>query len=172
MPPNLPTSQSSIPSYQHLPLFLLPSQEDAKQQREKGAKIIELVYGFHIVYAGTEDSPYSLLTLPGQWLIASGTLLDQCRKGMAVRVIVAVRDMSLLRCPIQSRSLLHTLTLLSSSLGLGICQGNRNVGKSTCCRAVVNKLLDGPKKEVVLLDTDVGQCEFTPPGLVTLAVSY
>ncbi|GAB5357677.1 hypothetical protein AAMO2058_000394900 [Amorphochlora amoebiformis] len=112
-------------------------KEDAKQQREKGAKIIELVYGFHIVYAGTEDSPYSLLTLPGQWLIASGTLLDQCRKGMAVRVIVA---------------------------------GNRNVGKSTCCRAVVNKLLDGPKKEVVLLDTDVGQCEFTPPGLVTLAI--
>mmetsp|Transcript_23310 Transcript_23310/g.51222 ORF Transcript_23310/g.51222 Transcript_23310/m.51222 type:complete len:708 (+) Transcript_23310:65-2188(+) len=45
--------------------------------------------------------------------------------------------------------------------------GDPNVGKSSCCRFFLNALLS-QHGEVYLLDTDLGQPEFTTPGLVSL----
>ncbi|KNC79534.1 hypothetical protein SARC_08078 [Sphaeroforma arctica JP610] len=47
--------------------------------------------------------------------------------------------------------------------------GGKDVGKSTFARFMVNRLL-GTYKNVAYLDSDLGQCEFTPPGLVSLTV--
>ncbi|CEG44771.1 nuc156 family protein [Plasmopara halstedii] len=65
-------------------------------------------------------------------------------------------------------------TLVSSLLAKGatasqkivVCGGKR-VGKSTFCRYLVNTLLS-KFKIVAFLDTDLGQSELTPSGLVTL----
>ncbi|CAH0473958.1 unnamed protein product [Peronospora belbahrii] len=45
--------------------------------------------------------------------------------------------------------------------------GGKGVGKSTFCRYLINRLLS-QFKIVAFLDTDLGQCELTPPGLVAL----
>ncbi|KAF1326326.1 Polynucleotide 5'-hydroxyl-kinase nol9, partial [Globisporangium splendens] len=45
--------------------------------------------------------------------------------------------------------------------------GAKGVGKSTFCRYLVNRLLSHYGM-VAFLDTDLGQSEFTPPGLVSL----
>eukprot|EP00445_Apocalathium_hangoei_P068247 CAMPEP_0204128750 /NCGR_PEP_ID=MMETSP0361-20130328/12368_1 /ASSEMBLY_ACC=CAM_ASM_000343 /TAXON_ID=268821 /ORGANISM="Scrippsiella Hangoei, Strain SHTV-5" /LENGTH=624 /DNA_ID=CAMNT_0051081047 /DNA_START=35 /DNA_END=1909 /DNA_ORIENTATION=- len=45
--------------------------------------------------------------------------------------------------------------------------GAKNVGKSTCCRYFVNTLLSAVG-EVFFLETDLGQPELTPPGLISL----
>lgn len=45
--------------------------------------------------------------------------------------------------------------------------GAKGVGKSTCCRFIINKLLNDCS-EVCLLETDIGQPELSPPGLVSL----
>ncbi|CAE8738538.1 unnamed protein product, partial [Polarella glacialis] len=48
-----------------------------------------------------------------------------------------------------------------------LIMGAKGVGKSTCCRYFVNRLLaDCP--EVCFLETDIGQPELGPPGMVTL----
>ncbi|KAG8379024.1 hypothetical protein BUALT_Bualt07G0045200 [Buddleja alternifolia] len=47
--------------------------------------------------------------------------------------------------------------------------GPKNSGKTTFSRHLVNVLLQRHKK-VAYLDTDVGQTEFTPPGLLSLTV--
>lgn len=56
--------------------------------------------------------------------------------------------------------------------GLGRCasvlvMGPKGVGKSTCCRYFVNRLLS-EFSEVCFLETDLGQPELGPPGLVAL----
>eukprot|EP01063_Lacrimia_lanifica_P027150 TRINITY_DN3772_c0_g1_i1.p1 TRINITY_DN3772_c0_g1~~TRINITY_DN3772_c0_g1_i1.p1 ORF type:complete len:887 (+),score=321.56 TRINITY_DN3772_c0_g1_i1:91-2751(+) len=48
--------------------------------------------------------------------------------------------------------------------------GNGNTGKSTLARALVNGLLGAGRVRVVYIDTDLGQCEFTAPGCVSLTV--
>ncbi len=48
--------------------------------------------------------------------------------------------------------------------------GERNAGKSTLCRLLVNTML-GSRDSVAFLDTDLGQSEFAPPGLVSLAIT-
>mmetsp|Transcript_65901 Transcript_65901/g.213210 ORF Transcript_65901/g.213210 Transcript_65901/m.213210 type:complete len:625 (+) Transcript_65901:66-1940(+) len=45
--------------------------------------------------------------------------------------------------------------------------GAKNVGKSTCCRHFVNTLLSAVGV-VFFLETDLGQPELTPPGLISL----
>lgn len=45
--------------------------------------------------------------------------------------------------------------------------GPRNVGKSSCCRYLVNAMLS-KTGEACFLETDIGQPELTPPGLVSL----
>lgn len=45
--------------------------------------------------------------------------------------------------------------------------GAKGVGKSTVCRLLVNRML-GRHTQVAFLDCDLGQPEFTPPGLVSL----
>ncbi|GER27114.1 polynucleotide 5'-hydroxyl-kinase NOL9 [Striga asiatica] len=47
--------------------------------------------------------------------------------------------------------------------------GPKNSGKTTFSRHIVNVLLQRHKR-VPYLDTDVGQTEFTPPGLPSLTV--
>ncbi len=47
--------------------------------------------------------------------------------------------------------------------------GPRNSGKSTLGRFCLNSMLNR-YPAVAYLETDVGQCEFTPPGLVSLHV--
>lgn len=47
--------------------------------------------------------------------------------------------------------------------------GNRNTGKSTFTRHLVNRLLS-THKEIAYLDCDLGQPEMTPSGLLSLSV--
>ncbi|KAF6035417.1 NOL9 [Bugula neritina] len=46
--------------------------------------------------------------------------------------------------------------------------GAKNIGKSTLIKYIINKLLKLSKKGVAHLDCDPGQCEFSPPGTLTL----
>ena len=48
---------------------------------------------------------------------------------------------------------------------VAVC-GPKGVGKTTFCRFLVNSLLNY-HPVVAFLEADVGQCEFTPPGLGT-----
>ncbi|CAJ1428324.1 unnamed protein product [Effrenium voratum] len=48
-----------------------------------------------------------------------------------------------------------------------VVMGAKGVGKSTCCRFLVNRLLS-ELHEVYFLETDLGQPELGPPGVVTL----
>ena len=47
--------------------------------------------------------------------------------------------------------------------------GSSNVGKSMYCRVLINQLLNIVPK-VVFLDIDVGQCEYTTEGVMSLTV--
>ena len=49
-----------------------------------------------------------------------------------------------------------------------LVMGAKGVGKSTCCRFLVNSLLSLQVPEVFFLETDLGQPELGPPGVVTL----
>ncbi|KAI8142684.1 hypothetical protein BJV82DRAFT_516307 [Fennellomyces sp. T-0311] len=49
-----------------------------------------------------------------------------------------------------------------------IC-GSKDMGKSTFARYLVNRLLN-KHKHVAFLETDVGQSEFTPPGMIALHI--
>ena len=49
-----------------------------------------------------------------------------------------------------------------------LVMGAKGVGKSTCCRFLVNRLLSLQVPEVYFLETDLGQPELGPPGVVTL----
>ncbi|KAL8547363.1 hypothetical protein ACS0TY_006912 [Phlomoides rotata] len=61
-------------------------------------------------------------------------------------------------------------TIACSSIApIALICGPKNSGKSTFSRHLVNVLLQRHKK-VAYLDTDVGQTEFTPPGLLSLTV--
>ena len=55
-----------------------------------------------------------------------------------------------------------------SAVRLLVC-GSRNVGKSTLARYALNNLLN-KHPAVLLLDCDVGQTEFAPPGVVSLVL--
>jgi hypothetical protein len=46
--------------------------------------------------------------------------------------------------------------------------GPKNAGKSTFARLLCNRLLNVPYGRVIFLDSDIGQCEFTPHGAVSL----
>ena len=48
-----------------------------------------------------------------------------------------------------------------------LVMGAKGVGKSTCCRFLVNRLLSHVP-EVYFLETDLGQPELGPPGVITL----
>ena len=48
--------------------------------------------------------------------------------------------------------------------------GAKHVGKSTCIRYAVHRLLSNSVKAVALLDCDVGQPEMSPPGMLTLTL--
>ncbi|EAU80730.2 GRC3 [Coprinopsis cinerea okayama7 len=50
-----------------------------------------------------------------------------------------------------------------------VVKGPRNTGKSTLARTLLNRLL-GIYEKVAFLDCDLGQTEFTPPGMVSLSV--
>jgi polynucleotide 5'-hydroxyl-kinase GRC3/NOL9 len=54
------------------------------------------------------------------------------------------------------------------SPSLMLC-GPRNVGKSTLARHSINRLLNRYTR-VAFLETDLGQCEFTPAGFVSLSI--
>lgn len=60
-----------------------------------------------------------------------------------------------------------TSNSVTSQPSITLVCGPKNSGKSTFSRHLVNVLLQRYKK-VVYLDTDVGQAEFTPPGLLSL----
>ncbi|KAL1531788.1 polynucleotide 5'-hydroxyl-kinase NOL9-like [Salvia divinorum] len=57
----------------------------------------------------------------------------------------------------------------SVSFPIAFVCGPKNSGKTTFSRHLVNVLLQRHKR-VAFLDTDVGQTEFTPPGLLALTV--
>ena len=62
------------------------------------------------------------------------------------------------------------LVVGSESVPTVLTCGGKNAGKSTFSRYLVNRLLSDRGCPVAFLETDVGQCEFTPPGLVSLNV--
>ncbi|KAH7700766.1 CRE-NOL-9 protein [Aphelenchoides avenae] len=49
-----------------------------------------------------------------------------------------------------------------------VVTGNKGVGKSTVIRYMLNRLNQRRNGSVYLLDSDIGQSELTPPGLVSL----
>ncbi|KAK6153354.1 hypothetical protein DH2020_012993 [Rehmannia glutinosa] len=57
----------------------------------------------------------------------------------------------------------------SVSFPIAFVCGPKNSGKTTFSRHLINVLLQRHKK-VAYLDTDVGQTEFTPPGLLSLTI--
>ncbi|XP_051116952.1 polynucleotide 5'-hydroxyl-kinase NOL9 [Andrographis paniculata] len=63
----------------------------------------------------------------------------------------------------------ETVTYGSVASPIAFICGPKNSGKTTFSRHLVNVLLRRYKK-VAYLDTDVGQTEFTPPGLVSLVM--
>jgi len=62
---------------------------------------------------------------------------------------------------------LHTMSNLGEPPGLIMVTGPKGVGKSECCRYFVNALMH-TTGHVCFLETDLGQPEFGPPGLVGL----
>ena len=54
---------------------------------------------------------------------------------------------------------------------VAMVRGSRRTGKSTLARTVVNRLLTRFRR-VSFLECDLGQTEFTPPGLVALHVLH
>ncbi|KAI9278871.1 hypothetical protein BDA99DRAFT_17788 [Phascolomyces articulosus] len=52
---------------------------------------------------------------------------------------------------------------------VGLICGNKDMGKSTFARYLTNVLLNKHKR-IAYLETDVGQSEFTPPGVVSLHI--
>ena len=50
-----------------------------------------------------------------------------------------------------------------------LVKGQTKTGKSTCSRTLVNSLLSRYQR-VAFLECDVGQTEFTPPGIVSLTI--
>jgi hypothetical protein len=67
-----------------------------------------------------------------------------------------------------ARALQVASSVTSPNTPLLLC-GARNAGKSTFARFLVNRLLN-THDSVAYLECDVGQCEFTPPGVVSLTV--
>lgn len=62
-----------------------------------------------------------------------------------------------------------TIVSQTDCIPVSLVSGNRKVGKSTFSRFLANSLFQKYGK-VVLLDLDIGQTEFTPPGVVSLKV--
>ena len=58
--------------------------------------------------------------------------------------------------------------LLASSSAVVLLCGARNVGKSSFGRLLLNRALGEGAQRLRFLESDLGQCEFTPPGLVAL----
>ncbi|KAI9300575.1 hypothetical protein BJ944DRAFT_188094 [Cunninghamella echinulata] len=56
-----------------------------------------------------------------------------------------------------------------STPSISVVCGGGNVGKSSFCRYMINRLLNTHQR-VAYLETDVGQSEFAPSGLVTLHI--
>ena len=57
----------------------------------------------------------------------------------------------------------------STEHSIVLVKGSKRTGKSTFARTILNRLLSGYRR-VAFLECDVGQTEFSPPGLVSLTV--
>ncbi|KAI6182072.1 CLP1-P domain-containing protein [Aphelenchoides bicaudatus] len=70
---------------------------------------------------------------------------------------------------ISSPDTVHNALQTARKLGnIFMITGNKNVGKSTMARYVLNYLVSNTDRKVFMLDTDIGQTEFTPPGCISL----
>ena len=67
------------------------------------------------------------------------------------------------------RNILHDSSLEECSYSRTVICGAKGVGKSTCVRYMVNKLLS-KTDYVAVIDCDLGQPEFTVPGLLSLHI--
>jgi len=99
--------------------------------------------------------PFSeVLTYPISWIQSADQLLKDYRSVTH-----------------QIRTLKKGATTINSGCRAVIC-GAKGVGKSTCLRYVINRLLSESNKTanpiVFVIDCDLGQPEFNPPGLLSL----
>lgn len=63
------------------------------------------------------------------------------------------------------------ITILECSSGKICPFGGKGVGKSTFVKWLANRFLSAePKTEVLFIDLDPGQTEFTPPGMLSAKV--
>lgn len=66
--------------------------------------------------------------------------------------------------------IINVLSGVESTSGFHILLcGNKNTGKSTFARYLINSILSRSSKTVFFLECDAGQTEFTPPGIISLS---
>lgn len=58
----------------------------------------------------------------------------------------------------------------AESLQRVVVYGLKNSGKSTFCKYLVNRMLASGIKRIAYLDSDAGQCEFSPPGYLSIVL--
>jgi polynucleotide 5'-hydroxyl-kinase GRC3/NOL9 len=86
------------------------------------------------------------------------------------QIFTATTGIPTLTIPLPWKSTLTTLTKKSSATPppVILIAGSKNTGKSTFARILTNKLLTSSVENVVYLDVDPGQPEFSPPGIISL----
>lgn len=69
------------------------------------------------------------------------------------------------QCP---RTWMRQLDDLPTQHSIYLLRGPKRTGKTTFCRYLLNRLLTTTQSPVCYLETDVGQAEFGPPGMIAL----
>lgn len=153
---------SSISSTTTFRLSPAPSRYQPLDTFSLSPSITLSIPGFYpLLHArDTDGTVYEPLSIPDEWQKVLQSLQP------------ILPNVSKKRRSTQSTSSTISTTVTSDKSANGmiilIC-GPRNVGKSTFSRLVINTLLNKHKR-IAYLETDVGQCEFTPSGLVSLHV--
>lgn len=119
-----------------------------------------------LAYLSEHESPVVLcLRFPGAPRLKAG----QRPKELIESTLLPPLDRRRFRSHSSWPSLVERLATWREGAGhrVLLVMGPKGVGKSTCCRHIANALLDSCP-EVCLLETDVGQPELGPPGMVSL----
>lgn len=166
--------------------------EEADLEREVEETIDELAENFAVVVAfrPLADSPLNFLSAQGDAdsLNASGAAVSTPRSSPetpALELAVAELRLPGMQVVLNLSAGLQPLTVpqdwagavdavmrapsaapLEGNTSVLVC-GAKGVGKSSFCRLLVNRML-GRHTKVAYLDCDLGQPEFTTPGLVSL----
>ena len=124
----------------------LKATEETEPKAQSPSSSVNMHYniipGFHILFNSSDiDTSVALLKEPQEWLDFSDNYL--------------LEDFS--------------RPVTSTPIPIVLVIGDKNSGKSSLAQFCVNNLLQNNKK-VFYLDSDVGQPEFTPSGLISLRI--